>query len=390
LISGRTIWGEKIKIACVSHYDPTDMKGYSARGYYQVQCLKNQAVKTEYFQPSRQLPLSLIFGVKRLYHRLQGRYYISGQNPFLVRSYARELSKWLSKVNVDLVFTPLGGPAWKGEPTSYLECDQPIVSWTDAPFIAHIEGFRISQFHKRVCKDFVRDGLANERSLLSRASLMIYTSDWAAQMAIKNYHVTNVKVVPFGPYMERNATTEDIEKIVNDRSHHECKLLFVGADWHRKGGNLALKVAEGLNKRGLKTKLTIVGCQPPNPLPSFARHLGNVGSTLLAKLYSESHFFIMPSLFEAFGVVFAEASSFGVPSLVTKVGGIPTAILDDFNGKTFPPDANAEVYCDYVLNLFSHFSDYRALALSSFNQYKTRLNWAVAGQTVKNLMTQLL
>jgi glycosyltransferase involved in cell wall biosynthesis len=379
-----------MKIACVSHYDPTARKGYSARGYYQVQSLKNQAVETEYFRPSRHLPFSLIFGVKRVYYRLQDQRYISGQDQFLLRYYARELSKWLSKVNVDLVFAPLGGPDWKGDLVSYLECDQPIVFWTDAPFIAHLEGFRISPSFQRVCKEFVRDGLANERSLLSRASLVIYTSDWAAQKAIKTYHVTKVRVVPFGPYLEQNATTEDIERIVNDRSPHECKLLFVGQSWFIKGGNLAVKVATELNKKGLKTTLTIVGCQPPEPLPSFARPLGLVDPALLIKLYAESHFFIMPSLFEAFGVVFAEASSFGVPSLATKVGGIPTAIVDDFNGKTFPADANAEDYCDYVLDLFSHFSDYKALALSSFEQYRTRLNWSVAGQTVKNLMTQLL
>jgi glycosyltransferase involved in cell wall biosynthesis len=49
-------------------------------------------------------------------------------------------------------------------------------------------------------------------------------------------------------------------------------------------------------------------------------------------------------------VVFAEASSFGVPSLATNVGGIPSAVKDGLNGKTFPPDADAEDYCDYVLN----------------------------------------
>jgi glycosyltransferase involved in cell wall biosynthesis len=89
-------------------------------------------------------------------------------------------------------------------------------------------------------------------------------------------------------------------------------------------------------------------------------------------------------------VVFAEASSIGVPSVATNVGGIATAIKDGLNGKTFPPDANAEDYCDYVLDLFCNFPDYKALVLSSFNQYQSRFNWSTAGQTVKTLMTQVL
>lgn len=51
-------------------------------------------------------------------------------------------------------------------------------------------------------------------------------------------------------------------------------------------------------------------------------------------------------------MVFAEASSFGVPSLATNVGGIPTAIKDGLNGKTFQLCANAENDCGYVLDLF--------------------------------------
>ncbi len=379
-----------MKIACVSRYDATAKKGWSTRGYYQAQSLASQGIEIEYFQFCRELPFSLLFRLRSIYHQLHHQYYISGPDPSLLKHYAHELSKQLSKADIDLVFAPIGGPSWKFEPIAYLKCDQPIVFWTDAPFIGHMEGFKFSSFYNKVSKEFIRDALADERSILSRSRLAIYTSEWAAQTAIKNYHNSNVKIVPFGPYLEQNATVEDIKKSINSRSPHECKLLFVGQSWHVKGGSLALKVAQELNKRGLKTTLTVVGCQPDEPLPSFVRSIGIVDSLTRNKLYSESHFFIMPSLFEPFGVVFAEASSFGVPSLATNVGGIPSAVKDGLNGKIFQPDAPNTDYCDYVLGLFSNFNDYRELALSSFNEYRSRLNWSTAGQTVKKLMTQLI
>jgi glycosyltransferase involved in cell wall biosynthesis len=387
-----------MKIACVSTYDVTARprarrKWTNVRGYYQAQSLQNQGVEIEYFQISPNMLFSLSSKVKYLYYRLQNRRYLSGRDRFLLMYYARELSKWLSKADVDLVFSPW---SWQPEPVTYLECDQPIVIWTDATFKGHMDDFGFNPYWRRLCKETLRDSWANERSLLSRCSLAIYASDWAAQTAIKNYRVAKVEVVPFGPYLERNMTAEDINRIVNDRSRNECKLLFIGTNWQLKGGNLALKVARELNRRGLKTTLTMVGCKPDGPLPSFARPLGFVNSLtqegldMIAKLYAESHFLIVPSLIEGFGVVFAEASSFGVPSLATNVGGIPTAIKDGLNGKTFPLNANAGDYCDYVLNLFSNFSNYKELALSSFNQYQSRLNWSVAGKTVKTLMMQLL
>ena len=392
-----------MKIACVSVYDATTKKGWSVRGYYQAQSLKNQGVEIEYFPLSRNLLFSLLSIVKYGYYKLQNQCYVNGRDRFLLRYYSRELSKRLSKADVDLVFSPIGGPYWQQEQVAYLECDQPIVFWTDASLKGFMNAFEfnpLTPHHMRLCKESVRDGLANERSLLSRCSLAIYTSDWAAQSAVKNYSISpaKVKVVPFGPYLERNITLNDVSRLVNSRSPHKCKLLFVGTDWHMKGGDMALNVAQELNRKGLRTTLTVVGCDPivSGPLPSFVRPLGYIntstreGSDVISKLYSESHFLIMPSLCETFGVVFCEASSFGVPSLATNVAGIPTAIKDGLNGKTFPLDANAEDYCDYVLNLFSNFSDYKALALSSFNQYQSRLNWSVAGQTVKTLMMQLL
>jgi hypothetical protein len=72
------------------------------------------------------------------------------------------------------------------------------------------------------------------------------------------------------------------------------------------------------------------------------------------------------------------------------VGGIPTIIKDDVNGKVFSKEANIANYCTYISNLFSNYSEYKHLALSSFNEYQCRLNWSVAGKTVKNLLTELV
>jgi glycosyltransferase involved in cell wall biosynthesis len=98
----------------------------------------------------------------------------------------------------------------------------------------------------------------------------------------------------------------------------------------------------------------------------------------------------MPSRAESFGHVFCEASSFGVPSLATNVGGIPTAVRNDANGRTFSKEAGFEEYCAYISDLFSNYSRYKNLALSSFKEYEARLNWSVAGQTVKELLMDLI
>lgn len=97
---------------------------------------------------------------------------------------------------------------------------------------------------------------------------------------------------------------------------------------------------------------------------------------------------ILPTLTECYGIVFAEASSFGLPSLAPQIGGIPTAIRDGKNGKTFPPEAPAEGYCEYIKTLMSSKDDYRVLARSSFREYSERLNWQSAGKKAAALIQE--
>jgi hypothetical protein len=72
------------------------------------------------------------------------------------------------------------------------------------------------------------------------------------------------------------------------------------------------------------------------------------------------------------------------------VGGIPTAIKDNVNGKKFSKNAKVEDYCTYISDLFSDYSRYKNLAVSSFNEYESRLNWSAIGRTVKQLIAELI
>lgn len=385
-----------MKIAFVTTYDATDANAFGGRGYYIAQALKNQSISLEYIGPLRQKYLyKPLFRAKEcFYNRLQKKRYTRSRDRILLGDYAHQISRRLSGLDVDVVFSPISPGS---QPIAYLDCDQPIVVWTDTTLAGAIDSYPT---FSNLSRESIRDGIANERSALTRCSLAIYSSEWAAQTAIKHYQIdpSKVKVVPFGPHLECDRDFDDVKKIVDSRPPDTCKLLFLGRPWHRKGGDVAFQVAKGLDKMGLNTELTIVGCHPivDERLPGFVRSLGYIskstvgGENRLNRLLAESHLLILPSREEAFGLVFCEANSFGVPCISTKVGGITTVIRDDVNGKTFSKDAEIAEYCAYIHNLFSDYSRYRKLALSSFIEYQSRLNWSVAGRAVKRLMMDLI
>jgi glycosyltransferase involved in cell wall biosynthesis len=391
-----------MKLAWVSVYNAEDPNVYDGRGYYLPLSLKNQSVFVEYVG-SLTIPkiYQPYFYVKRhlSYNRFiksknKKSFYVN-ESTLLLKNYANQISKKMSKLsNLDVVCS---GVVHGSQPIAYLECDRPIVIWTDATFLSTLD-FYPGYFKNEICKESMRDGIANDRAAFNRCSLAIFPSQWAAQEAIEQYQLppSKVKVVPFGANLYCDRKLEDIKSIVDSRTPDKIKLLFLGVDWYRKGGDTAFEIAKELNNAGFPTELTIVGCQPSldEPLPDFVRCLGYLsnatqeGRMQLDKVLAESHFLVVPSRAETFGHVFCEASSFGLPSITTNIGGIPTAVRNDLNGRTFSKDASITEYCDYICNLFSNFSRYKALCLSSFNEYKTRLNWNVAGRNVKQLLVE--
>jgi glycosyltransferase involved in cell wall biosynthesis len=380
-----------MKLAYVTAHDASDIRNWSGIVYYMPQSLQEQGILVDYIDSLKEKNELLFKGKQLLYSSLLKKNYSRHREPLVLKNYAQQVANKLAKLTPDLVFSE--GTA----PIAYLECEQPVVFWTDATF-AGMVGFYPG--FSNLCQETIEDGNKMEKLALEKCKLAIYSSDWAAKTAIENYQVSQskVKVVPFGANIECDRSLDDIKAIVDSRPSSQCNLLFLGVDWFRKGGDIALEVARELNQQGLNTKLTVVGCQPitNKPLPTFVKSLGFIskdskeGRRKFDQIISDSHFLVLPSQAECYGIVFCEANSFGVPCIATDVGGITTVIKENLNGKTFSKDAKIADYCAYISNLFTDYSQYKSLALSSFSEYQLRLNWSVAGKAVKKLLMELI
>ena len=385
-----------MKLSYVTTFDARDFNvtnNWAGTGYYIPESLKNQSLSIHYIGSLNERLASKVFcKLKRHYHELfsEGTYF-KALDPLILQHYAHQVSQELSKVETDIVFSATITPI------AYLECQQPIVFWADATFENMLNFY---PQYTELCKESIRHGHLMERLALQKCKLAIYSSDWAAQTAI-NYYQTDpskVKVVPFGANIENHMTFDEIKNIVESRPSNKCKLLFIGYDWLRKSGNIAVELTKILNNAGLDTELTVIGCTPQleESVSQYVKTLGIIskstaeGKAMINQLLLESHFLIMPSKAECYGIVFCEANSFGLPCLATKVGGIPTIIKDDLNGKLFDKNSDPIEYSEYILNLFENYTKYKNLALSTFHEYESRLNWGIAGQKVKELLMSLV
>jgi glycosyltransferase involved in cell wall biosynthesis len=377
-----------MRIGYVTTYDPHDRSQWSGLGYHVARALRQQHHALEYVGPLRKVRPGRILGKKLLYRaRRQG--YLSDRDRVVVSGYAAQAGRKLAQLQVDVVLSP--GTI----PIAYLETSRPIVVWTDSSFAGMVDFY---PDFTNLCAETLQSGSAIEASALDRAALSTYSSHWAAESARQFYGVPHEKlrIVPFGANIDVAPTLAEVKRMVAARSSQVCKLVFLGVDWYRKGGDVAVEVARRLNASGLPTSLVVVGTQPRlrTPFPAWLHYAGSIGKTSpsrlaeLTALLADAHFLVLPTRADCTPVTFSEANAFGVPCLSTRVGGVASIIRADVNGSTFAPGA-AAAYCEFITQRFCNPACYRDLALSSYNEYATRLNWSAASQAVSQLLSDL-
>jgi glycosyltransferase involved in cell wall biosynthesis len=378
-------------VAYFSTYDSRDVNNWSGLGYFIARALREAGLSVEELGPLSR-PRSPAITAKRALHRyfLRGSY-LPEREALVGREYARQIEVLLSRMEADVVLSP--GTV----PIAYLDARQPVVFWADATFDA------LRDFYPEfsdIAKSSIDAGEEMERTALERADLAIYASDWAAASAIEHYGAdpAKVTVVPFGANLESDVDPSEVHRLIETRPGDRCRLLFIGLDWERKGGPVAVRVAEALNRAGLPTELTVVGSAPKLPpstedfvtVEGFLDKTSEEGRHRIDALLGRSHFLILPSQAECYGLVLCEANAFGVPCLTTSVGGIPTIVRHGVNGLRFDVEAPPEAWAESVLSTLADVDSYRRLALSSYGEYQNRLNWGVSGKRVRSLLERLV
>lgn len=152
-----------------------------------------------------------------------------------------------------------------------------------------------------------------------RARMCATASHWTAESLISDYGVApeRVAVVGFGA---NHLVTP------GEREWATPRFLFVGIDWERKGGPQLLRAFARLREALPQATLDLVGGHPPVHQQGVVGH-GELSKSrprdrqLIGELFARCTCLAVPSLIEPFGIVYVEAGSSGIPSIVSGAGG---------------------------------------------------------------------
>lgn len=178
------------------------------------------------------------------------------------------------------------------------------------------------------------------KRIWERAKYVVAVTNSLKELALQTAPGLNIEVIPNGVDTDLFKPIKGVRK---DRSYFQ--LICVSRLVKRKGIEHTLSALAGL--RAEKIRLSIVGSGNyekslrqkclDSSLTSIVEFKGFCRREKLPELYAKSDAFILTSRSEAFGNVFAEAMSCGLPVIGADVGGIPDLIKEK-NGILVKPD----------------------------------------------------
>jgi glycosyltransferase involved in cell wall biosynthesis len=244
----------------------------------------------------------------------------------------------------------------------------------------------------------VKSGWDLERKACSRPNhYFVMASDWARDRLIADHRlpVQRVFTLPLGANFSEDPVDEEVNRAIAARSGEHCHLLWVGVEFERKGGAIAVAAAQALRARGIPTTLHIAGCAPSG-LPSWVEVHGFLRKSRpeerrkLEALYAQSDFFILPTQAEAQGIVFNEAAGYGLPAAATDVGGVSSVVRNGDWGILLRPEAPAPEYAAWIAGLFRDRARYREAAEQARRDFVARLSRSAYTRRLLGLIRQVL
>ena len=174
---------------------------------------------------------------------------------------------------------------------------------------------------------------------LSRMALVVPWSAWAARSFVEDYGVPDARISIIPPGVHLDDWTPPVGTHRAGQAEAP-RLLFVGADFERKGGDLLLDVYRrhfaGRSELHLVTKAPVTAAPGIHIYRDFTPN-----DPALRRLYHTCDALVLPTRADCFSLASIEAMAAGLPVITTAVGGIPEIVADGESGYLIQPGDGA-------------------------------------------------
>jgi alpha-maltose-1-phosphate synthase len=176
---------------------------------------------------------------------------------------------------------------------------------------------------------------------------------------------------------------------------HPPTVLFVGRQFHRKGGDILVESFRRIRERVHDARLMIAGLPRGYVNAPGVECLGDLdkgtdrGWRGLANAYASAHVFALPTRFEPFGIAYVEAMHFGLPCIGPQAGAVPEIIANGETGFTVPVD-DVERLTERLLQLLTNVDVARRMGQAGRARAREMFTWPLVVNRMLDVMAPLV
>ena len=376
-----------MKIAYITIHNPFDYKSWSGLNFNIYKCLKQSGNNVECIGPLNQI-LKLVYIPKRFFFNLFRIKFDVDRQIVISKNYSAQVQNKIYKKNFDIILTS------DTTTVSYLKTEIPIILWLDTSFYSWYQHYYSDL---KVSKKTYAEGNICEQKAIDKSKKILVTSLWAKKEILKYYKCNpkKIKVLPFGSNLENNITFSKIKKKKFNFSEKKIEIVSIGVDWDRKGFDRTIKICNLIRSKGLNLNLKLIGAIKKKKLPKWVQVFNFLDKNnksshkLISDILLKSDYHLLMTKSEAYGVVFAEASSHGVFNIAPDIGGIRGVIKNGKNGKLFKRQSNNIEIANYIYKSYMDKKNYKNKVKNTKLFYEKYLNWKIVGKKFNKIIKEI-
>lgn len=293
---------------------------------------------------------------------------------------------FLKKINADIVH-------------SHLENSDILVHYLNdlkIPWVGTIHGLKPQNLQNRYSLfsflNFKKNKVQN--NALSEMSEIIFVSNWLSKFYLNNMLLANKSTVIYNGIKLSDFKRNSWKTL---KLKGDFNILFSGGAKPFKGGDILIEALKKVMYEIESIHLYIALDVPENHvlrkmvadlgLEQNVTFSGFLPTNEYRTLLKSVDLFCMPSMKEAFGLVFLEAMAMGKPIIAANCGGVPEFVINGRNGFTMEP--NPEEVANAILYLYNNEKLRREISRNNLQDVK-KFDWAQAVKKYTTVYTEIL
>jgi glycosyltransferase involved in cell wall biosynthesis len=229
----------------------------------------------------------------------------------------------------------------------------------------------------------IDQALRYEEDAANQMTAVFTFSDYLRNSFIRDYHVPPERVFNVGGAVNLAA----IPAPDPAKDYTTNRILFIGTEFNRKGGPQLLEAFAIVRQTIPTAELHIAGPHTLDNIPPGVVSHGHLSkadpaqSAELEDLFRSSTLFVLPSLYEPFGIAPLEAMLYGLPAIVTNAWALRECVTPGINGD-LAEKGNAEDLATKITQLLADPTRLSVMGQQAREIVLTRYTWAAVAERI--------